>query len=138
MPKYKTIIIVICAALSALITNYLMTPKVSTKELSTLEILVNELNSKLPIRLDQNTTWISSVALEPKTLVYYYRVNGIDINSDNSGDFIGHLKPILTNTYKTSPEMAELRAMKTNLKYVYQSEDGSHLFDFMVNHSDLN
>lgn len=102
-----------------------------------LEALASSLNAKLPMQIDKNTRWDSTTALPPNTLAYHYSILGVDESKIDKSALKEYLLPIVTATYRTSPDMADLRAMKVNLRYIYRSQSGVHLFAIDVLFSDI-
>jgi hypothetical protein len=102
-----------------------------------LATIAREMNSKLPEQIDKNTFWTHAATSDDNTLVYFYRISGVQVDQIDSADLIKFMKTAALNNYRTSPHMEELRALKANLQYIYNSEEGDHLWEFTVKHSEI-
>ena len=137
--KQPTLIIigVLAAVIGSVVGLRTINNKGDGSAKSPLEALASSLNAKLPMQIDKNTRWDSTAALPPNTLAYYYSILGVDESKIDKAALKEHLRPIVTATYRTSPDMAAIRAMKANLRYIYRSQSGVHLFDIDVLFSDI-
>jgi hypothetical protein len=133
MKQITTIIIAVLAAIAGASISYkLVREYVRSDVRSPLDSIASSLNAKVPMQVDKYTRWDSTAALPGNLLVYHYTISGIDLAKIDKTALRSNLAPILTATYKTSPDMKGLRDLRVNLKYVYRATDGVHLFDIEV------
>jgi len=107
------------------------------KQPKELYLIAKVLDRHLPMQVDQNTIWSECASTANNTLSYTYKLRGVDIENMDRIKLISHLKAKASVNYRLNPTMERLRELKANLKYVYQNEDGKHLFDYVILYSDI-
>jgi hypothetical protein len=132
MKQTTLIIIGVLAAIAGAISskNFFKRDEVAMR--SPLDAIASALNTKVPMQVDQYTRWDSTAALPNNVLAYYYTITGVDTAKIDKAALKAQLTPIVTASYKTTPDMKGLRDLKADLKYVYRADGGVHLFDIDV------
>ncbi len=95
-----------------------------------------QINQALPMRLDDATRLEITLALPGKKLMYKYTLTNLTEKPDPKA-LVDAMRPIVTNTYKTSTEMANLRKQGVTLVYAYYDETGSEVAHFEVTPNDI-
>jgi hypothetical protein len=137
MKQTTLIIIGVLAAIVGVISSKSLFKRDEVAARSPLDAIASTLNAKVPMQVDQNTRWDSTAALPNNVLAYYYTITGVDAAKIDKAALKAHLTPIVTSSYKTTPDMQGLRDLKANLKYIYRSDGGVHLFDIDVPFSSI-
>jgi hypothetical protein len=135
MKQTTLIIIGVLAAIVGAISSKSFFNRDEVAMRSPLDAIASALNTKVPMQVDQNTRWDSTAALPNNVLAYYYTITGVDTAKIDKAALKAQLAPIVTASYKTTPDMKGLRDLKANLKYVYRADGGVHLFDIDVSFS---
>ncbi len=86
--------------------------------------LANQLNSSLPMRVDENTRWDSTMALPGRVLLYSYTIIGVSPEDFDRRGFESELHGVMTRNYETSPDMEVFRDARVTLVFNYRFENG--------------
>lgn len=97
-----------------------------------LVAIANELNKSCPLTLDSETRLDNVMAFPDKTIQYTYSLTNMEKSTINVNDLKSYLEPRILNNAKTSPDMQELRDIKTTFKYYYKDKTGSHVLTIDV------
>ncbi|HMP82922.1 MAG TPA: hypothetical protein PKA41_09505 [Verrucomicrobiota bacterium] len=99
--------------------------------------VADTLNKNLPMSVDQETRWDSTLAGPGNRFTYIYTLvnrtkDGLDVPS-----FIRAIRPGIISGYKTSDEMKTFRKHNVNLHYQYKDKNGEFVVEIVVSPTDF-
>lgn len=83
-----------------------------------------DLNKRLPLNLDSNTRWDTTIPGPGNCLTYCYTLVNSSKSELNPDDFAAKVKPRLLDNYKTNPEMKLFRENGVTLRYQFKDKAG--------------
>lgn len=101
-----------------------------------LKNIANSLNAQCPIRISDDTQMDSIYSLPEKILVYRYTLSLMDSSSFDKKQFEAERKKFITNTIKSTEDMAYLRKQEVVFRYEYYDVDGKLLSKVVVEPKD--
>lgn len=96
-----------------------------------------EMNATLPRQVDEQTRIDTTISGPGRRLTYVYTFLGVSAEDIDWNALTATLRPSIVNGYKTSPDMAELRAKGVELRYRYRDMAGKHIGEITVSPSDF-
>ena len=113
--------------------NYLVKNSTVDEQLSKA---ASNLNKNLPMMVDSETRWDSTVALPDKTLKYFYTLvnyskDELDINKTGNT-----IRPLMLNNIRTSSDMELFRRNKVTMIYSYRDKDHNEVMELKFTHDD--
>ena len=94
---------------------------------STEEKLVQtskDLNARLPLNVDSDTRWDTTVPGPGKCLTYYYTFVNVSKNEINPGEVSAKMKSKLLLNYRTSPGMKLFRENGVTVRFIFKDKVG--------------
>lgn len=85
--------------------------------------VATKLNLLLPKRVDKDTE-LRNVSVRKRTLIYNYYLLHHKVSEINQPDFLKKMKPQITNTACSSPDLRPLFEEDTSVEYTYYGNDG--------------
>lgn len=107
---------------------------------STEERLVQtskELNARLPLNVDSDTRWDTTVPGPGKCLTYCYTLINLSKSEIDPGEVAAKMKPKLLVNYRTSPGMKLFRDNRVTLRFVFKDKVGESVTMIQVSPDDL-
>jgi hypothetical protein len=107
---------------------------------STEEKLVQtskELNARLPLNVDSDTRWDTTVPGPGKCLTYYYTFVSVSKNEINPADVTRQMKSKLLLNYRTSPGMKLFRENRVTVRFVIKDKSGETVTSIEASPDDL-
>ena len=107
---------------------------------STEETLVqtsNELNARLPLNVDSDTRWDSTVPGPGKCLTYYYTFVNLYKTEINRGEVSTKANSKLLLAYRTSPDMKLFRENRVTVRYIFKDKAGEIVTSVEASPDDL-
>jgi hypothetical protein len=107
---------------------------------STEEKLVQtskDLNARLPLTVDSETRWDTTVPGPGKCLTYCYTLINVSKSEINPGEVTAKIKPKLLLNYRTSTGMKLFRENHVTLRYMYKDKVGETVTIIEVSPDDL-
>ena len=107
---------------------------------STVEKLVQtskELNARLPLNVDSDTRWDTTVPGPGKCLTYCYTLVNVSKSEINPGEVNAKIKPKLLLYYRTNPDMKLFRDNRVTVHYMFKDKLGETVTSIEVTPDDL-
>ena len=107
---------------------------------STEEKLVQtskHLNERLPMNVDSNTRWDTTVPGPGNCLTYCYTLVNASKSEIDTNEITTKIKPMLLLNYRTSPDMKLFRENSVTLRYMYKDKLGETVTVIEVSPHDL-
>lgn len=107
---------------------------------STEERLVQtskELNARLPLNVDSDTRWDTTVPGPGKCLTYCYTLINVSKSEIDPGEVTAKIKPKLLLYYRTNPDMKLFRDNRVTVHYVFKDKLGETVTSIEVTPDDL-
>lgn len=96
----------------------------------------SELNKRLPMMIDQETEWMSSMGLDG-VFVYSYRLVNRSAKDIDPSQLVAALKPQVTNAACSTPETRDTFLKRgVILRYTYSDKDRIHIAGIEVSPGD--
>ncbi len=99
-----------------------------------VQMAAQELNKRLPMKVDDFTRWDRAEALPNTTLRYCYTVSDVEADADSIAKT---MTPMLIENYRSSDEMKILRDIRATLVYKYSDEAGREILEITIKHDEL-
>jgi hypothetical protein len=96
-----------------------------------------DLNARLPLNVDGETRWDTTVPGPGDCLTYYYTLINVSKSEIDPGDVTAKIKPTLLLNYRTSPGMKLFRDNRVTLRYMYKDKLGEPVTLIEVTPDDL-
>lgn len=100
-----------------------------------IRLISDELNTRLPMRVDSETILLTSLPYTDNSLLYRYKMVNMTADQFEDGRITEKLKPPAVATYKTA--MPTLMKLGVKLVYHYTDKDGNFIESFTVGPEDL-
>ncbi len=97
--------------------------------------IATSLNAELPAMIDQHTRLESTLALPGGKFMYNLTVVGLN-RPPRRDQIVRQARPKITERYRTSDELKEMRDAEVTLVYLYADESGNELARFEVTPED--
>ncbi len=94
--------------------------------------IASNLNSKVPIAIDADTSLVSVTVLPDKTIQYNYSTTTRTASDFPQGALKEALLPSLVKAYQSSADMAFFRENKVKIIYSYTDRDGQLIDQFTI------
>lgn len=107
---------------------------------STEEKLVQtskDLNARLPLNVDSDTRWDTTVPGPGKCLTYCYTLINVSKSEIDPGKVTAKIKPKLLLNYRTSPDMKLFRENRVTLRFMFKDKLGETVTLIEVSPDDL-
>ena len=107
---------------------------------STEEKLVQtskDLNARLPLNVDSDTRWDTTVPGPGKCLTYCYTLINVSKSEIDPGKVTAKIKPKLMLNYRTSPDMKLFRENRVTLRFMFKDKLGETVTLIEVSPDDL-
>lgn len=107
---------------------------------STEEKLVQaskELNARLPLNVDSDTRWDTTVPGPGKCFTYYYRFINVSKNEINPGEITTNIKSKLLLNYRMSPGMKLFREDRVTVRFIFRDKAGETVTSVEASPDDL-
>ena len=98
----------------------------------TMMAMASEINKSCPVMVDKDTRLDNVMIVPPNTIQYNYTLMNIEKDSFDLTEMQEQLKPHITNTIRTSPDMKFLREKNMTMDYDYKDLNGIHLFQISI------
>ena len=96
-----------------------------------------DLNARLPLNVDSETRWDTTVSGPGKCLTYCYTLINVSKSEIDPEQVTAKIKPELLLNYRTSPSMKLLRENHVILRYMYKDKVGETVTVIEVSPHDL-
>ena len=97
----------------------------------------NTLNARLPLNVDSDTRWDTTVPGPGRCLTYCYTLIHVSKSEINPGEVAARIRPKLLLYYRTNPEMKLFRDNRVTLHYVFKDKLGEAVTSVDVTPDDL-
>lgn len=91
-----------------------------------------EINRQTPMQIDAGTRLDSAHAASTTELQYFYTLTSVDRASVDAAKLEATTKPVLVQSIKTNPAMAELRDHSITMTYLYRDRSGQQVMRIEV------
>ncbi len=100
--------------------------------------MVNTINKQLPMTIDKETRWDSSVAMGKKVIYLYTLINftAKQLSKTQVTKFTEIQTKTLVNNYCTLPAMAVFKNNAIKLDYTYRGKEGKHIITIPIAQTD--
>ena len=95
------------------------------------------LNARLPLNVDSDTRWDTTVPGPGRCLTYYYTLINVSKSEIDPGEVTAKIKPKLLLFYRTNPEMKLFRDNRVTVQYVIKDKLGEKVTSINVTPNDL-
>jgi len=82
------------------------------------------MNARLPLNVDSDTRWDTTVPGPGKCLTYCYTFINVSKSEINPAEVTAKIKPKLMLYYRTNPEMKLFRDNRVTVRYLYKDKMG--------------
>jgi hypothetical protein len=96
-----------------------------------------ELNARLPLNVDSDTRWDTTVPGPGKCLTYCYTLIHVSKSEIDPVEVTAKIKPKLLLNYRTSPGMKLFRDNRVTLRFMYKDKVGETVTLIEVSPDDL-
>ena len=140
--KFISLVVVIAAAMGSvvgsLVVNHLFFRNSGPLIDKTLMQTASELNKNLPMMVDAETRWDSTISGPGKSIIYLYTLVNLSKDPDFDADeFANILRPTLVNQYRTNDSLKWYRENGISIHYQYSDKNGVFLIELKVGPQDL-
>ena len=95
------------------------------------------LNARLPLNLDSNTRWDTTLPGPGNCLTYCYTLVNASKSDMDTNEFTARIKPKLSLNYRTSPDMKLFRQNRVTLRFTFKDKLGETVTTIEVSPDDL-
>ena len=92
---------------------------------------LDEIRSKLPMVLDEHTTW-EEVDFDGSAMIYSYTVKVPSLNDSDKSVLISEIRNNNTKPVCENPEVAKIINKGIDYRYIYNDLDGGNIGSFVV------
>ena len=96
----------------------------------------NQINQNLPIMVDSDTRWDSTMAFPGKVFSYYLTIINYTVDEIDAEAFEIEIRPNLINNIKTNSDMKDFRNNKVTLNYVYRDKNNIEIIQIKITYDD--
>lgn len=96
-----------------------------------------ELNARLPLNVDSDTRWDTTVPGPGKCLTYYYTLVNVSKHAINPGEVSARMKSKLLLNYRTSPGMKLFRENRVTVRFIFKDKVGETVTSVETSPDDL-
>ncbi len=102
--------------------------------------MANTINKQLPMMVDNETQWDTTVTFNRKVIYLYtlIKYSSNDLSKSQLNSIKADQSKILINSYCTLPKMAVFKKNKVDMDYTYRGKNGKHLITIPINYKDCN
>ena len=137
--NYKVLVIIIIAVTLGLMGGkYLIDYFGKSEDLFDKELIVvvNEMNKHLPIMLDSEKRFDSTMALPNKTIQYYYTLINSSKDELDLEEYKNNMHPVILNNIKTSSDLEHFRDNKVTMIYVFRDKNNIEILKLIYKYDD--
>jgi hypothetical protein len=98
----------------------------------------NEINSNLPIMLDEYTRLDSTTVGDGRRFTYEYTILGVEASSADIKEFEDSIRQELVDGYKNNEEMRGFRTRNVEVTYKYRTESGDEIASVTISPENFN
>ena len=136
-PLLAIIVVIIGAVAGAAVVGSLRTGHDADSFNRDLLRTANELNKNLPIIVDSETRWDTSMAGPGNKFTYVYTLSNRSKSELDIPTLQKTLRPPIIANYKTSSQMKGWRDGNVELHYQYKDKNGEFVFEIAVSPKDF-
>jgi hypothetical protein len=96
-----------------------------------------DLNARLPMNVDAETRWDTTVPGPGNCLTYCYTLIHVSKSEIDPGDMTAKIRPTILSSYRTSPGMKVFRDNRVTVRYMYKDKMGELVTLIEVTPNDL-